>query len=55
MIGVLQYEIYITVLMMCMLQMTFRRPATDRQLTFEEISKEARLSIDEVCHVAPSC
>ncbi len=30
------------------LQMTFKRPATNRQITFEEISVEARLPISEV-------
>lgn len=30
------------------LQMTFKRPATDRQLTFEEISRETRLPVNEV-------
>jgi 26S proteasome regulatory subunit N9 len=28
--------------------MTFKRPATDRQLTFEEISRETRLPVNEV-------
>jgi hypothetical protein len=31
-----------------LLQMTFKRPATDRQLTFEEISRETRLPLNEV-------
>lgn len=28
--------------------MTFKRPSHDRQLTFEEISKETRLPINEI-------
>ena len=34
--------------LLCLMEMTFRRPATDRQLMFEEISQEARLPVDEV-------
>jgi 26S proteasome regulatory subunit N9 len=29
------------------MEMTFKRPATDRQLTFEEISRETRLPVNE--------
>lgn len=31
--------------------MTFKRPATDRQLSFEEIAKETRLPLNEVEHL----
>ncbi|XP_066991424.1 26S proteasome non-ATPase regulatory subunit 13 [Anabrus simplex] len=34
--------------LLCLMEMTFKRPATDRQLTFEEISRETRLPINEV-------
>lgn len=34
--------------LLCLMEMTFNRPATDRQLTFEEISRETRLPINEV-------
>lgn len=34
--------------LLCLMEMTFRRPATDRQLTFDEVSKEARLPVEEV-------
>ena len=30
-------------------QMTFKRPATNRQLEFQEISDTARLPVNEVC------
>jgi len=30
------------------MEMTFKRPATDRQLTFEEITREKRLPVNEV-------
>lgn len=29
--------------------MTFTRPANHRQLTFEEIAKSAKITVDEVC------
>ncbi|PSN34902.1 26S proteasome non-ATPase regulatory subunit 13 [Blattella germanica] len=34
--------------LLCLMEMTFKRPATDRQLTFEEISRETRLPVNEV-------
>ena len=34
--------------------MTFRRPATNRQLTFKEIAKEAKIPLSEVCLLALS-
>lgn len=34
--------------LLCLMEMTFKRPATNRQLSFEEISKETRLPISEV-------
>ncbi|KAK7869786.1 hypothetical protein R5R35_008317 [Gryllus longicercus] len=34
--------------LLCLMEMTFKRPATNRQLTFEEISRETRLPITEV-------
>ncbi|PNF30056.1 26S proteasome non-ATPase regulatory subunit 13 [Cryptotermes secundus] len=34
--------------LLCLMEMTFKRPATDRQLTFEEISRETRLPLNEV-------
>ena len=30
-------------------QMTFTRPANHRQLTFEEIAKSAKITVNEVC------
>ena len=33
---------------MCHLQMTFKRPATDRTLTFKEISQATGLPMNEV-------
>ncbi|KDR15267.1 26S proteasome non-ATPase regulatory subunit 13 [Zootermopsis nevadensis] len=34
--------------LLCLMEMTFKRPATHRQLTFEEISQETRLPVNEV-------
>lgn len=34
--------------LLCLMEMTFSRPATNRQLTFKEIAKEANLPIHEV-------
>lgn len=34
--------------LLCLMEMTFKRPANSRQLTFDEISKEARLPKNEV-------
>lgn len=34
--------------LLCLMEMTFKRAATDRQLTFEEIARETRLPIGEV-------
>ncbi|KAG8225801.1 hypothetical protein J437_LFUL005608 [Ladona fulva] len=34
--------------LLCLMEMTFKRPATNRQLTFEEISRETGLPINEV-------
>ena len=34
--------------LLCLMEMTFKRPATDRQLTFTEIAAETHLPIDEV-------
>lgn len=36
------------VYLLCLMEMTFKRPANDRLLTFEEISKETGLAINEV-------
>nr|UCK81615.1 26S proteasome non-ATPase regulatory subunit 13 [Arenicola marina] len=34
--------------LLCLMEMTFKRPATKRQLSFDEISKEAHLPVNEV-------
>lgn len=34
--------------LLCLMEMTFKRPSTDRQLTFEEIAAETRLPVNEV-------
>jgi len=34
--------------LLCLMEMTFQRPATDRQLTFDNISKTAKISVGEV-------
>ncbi|XP_041351413.1 26S proteasome non-ATPase regulatory subunit 13-like [Gigantopelta aegis] len=34
--------------LLCLMEMTFRRPATNRQLTFQEIASEARITLSEV-------
>ncbi|KAJ8874120.1 hypothetical protein PR048_024961 [Dryococelus australis] len=34
--------------LLCLMEMAFKRPAISRQLTFEEIAKEARLPMNEV-------
>jgi len=34
--------------LLCLMEMTFKRAATDRQLTFTEIAKETRLPVEEV-------
>lgn len=34
--------------LLCLMEMTFKRPATDRQLSFEEIARETRLPVNEV-------
>lgn len=32
-------------------QMTFKRPANDRQLTFKEIAMETKLPVNDVSHL----
>ncbi|ELU00358.1 hypothetical protein CAPTEDRAFT_21954 [Capitella teleta] len=34
--------------LLCLMEMTFKRPSTDRQLTFNEIAQETQLPLDEV-------
>ncbi|KAF4533371.1 hypothetical protein B566_EDAN002769 [Ephemera danica] len=34
--------------LLCLMEMTFKRPSTDRQLTFEEIARETQLPTDQV-------
>nr|KAF6467273.1 proteasome 26S subunit, non-ATPase 13 [Rousettus aegyptiacus] len=34
--------------LLCLMEMTFTRPANHRQLTFEEIAKSAKISVNEV-------
>jgi len=34
--------------LLCLMEMTFKRPATDRQLSFTEIAQETRLPVNEV-------
>ncbi|KAJ1065974.1 PREDICTED: 26S proteasome non-ATPase regulatory subunit 13 isoform X2 [Capra hircus] len=34
--------------LLCLMEMTFTRPANHRQLTFEEIAKSAKITVDEV-------
>jgi len=34
--------------LLCLMEMTFKRPATNRQLTFQEIADETRLPLNEV-------
>ncbi|NXF49977.1 PSD13 ATPase, partial [Oceanites oceanicus] len=34
--------------LLCLMEMTFTRPANHRQLTFEEIAKSAKVTVDEV-------
>lgn len=34
--------------LLCLMEMTFKRPSKDRKLTFQEIAKETKLPIDEV-------
>jgi len=34
--------------LLCLMEMTFKRPATNRQMTFEEIAAEAQLPVGEV-------
>ncbi|ESO09500.1 hypothetical protein HELRODRAFT_156472 [Helobdella robusta] len=36
------------IMLLCLMEMTFKRPANHRQLTFEEISKETKKPIEEV-------
>jgi 26S proteasome regulatory subunit N9 len=37
--------------LLCLMEMTFRRPATDRHLSFEEVSTETRLPVHSVEHL----
>ncbi|XP_075212883.1 regulatory particle non-ATPase 9 [Lycorma delicatula] len=43
-----QFKLRQKIYLLCLMEMTFKRPANDRLLTFEEISKETGLAIDEV-------
>jgi len=37
--------------LLCLMEMTFRRPATDRHLSFEDIAEATQLPVDEVEHL----
>lgn len=37
--------------LLCLMEQTFKRPATDRRLTFADIGKEARVGVGEVEHL----
>lgn len=34
--------------LLCLMEMTFKRPSHDRQLTFEEIARDTRLPVNEI-------
>lgn len=37
--------------LLCLMEMTFRRPATDRRLSFDDIAEATQLSVDRVEHL----
>ncbi len=38
--------------LLCLMEMTFKRPATNRNIGFDEIAKEAKLPLNEVCIIS---